>query len=206
MRDQTINQFLGELAAKVPAPGGGASAGLHAAQAAALLAMVARYSEGPKYAEHADTIARVLAEADMLRDKGVDLMEQDANAFTAVTDAYRLPKDTDEQKSARSAAIADALIGAAQPPAAVIVVAEQVVGLAEQLLPVGNRNVITDVAAAVEAARAAATTARVNVEINLGGIKDAAVKAELSSVADRVGEIATRAEQITSAVRKEISR
>ena len=206
MRDHTIDQFLTDLASRVPAPGGGASAGLHAAQAAALLAMVARYSDGPKYLEHAETIAAVLADADAAREEAIELIARDAEAFTGVTDAYRLPKETDEQKSARSKAIADALVNAARPPAAVIALAERLVGLGEQLLPVGNRNVITDVAAATEAARAAATTARVNVEINLGGIKDPVAKSEFSAAADQVDDIARRAEQVTDAVRKEITK
>ena len=66
MRDDTIAAFLDQLAARVPAPGGGATAALHAAQAAALLAMVARYSDGPKY--DAGLMSRIVAEADELRE------------------------------------------------------------------------------------------------------------------------------------------
>ena len=62
MRDDTIAAFLDQLAARVPAPGGGATAALHAAQAAALLAMVARYSDGPKY--DAGLMNRIVSEAD----------------------------------------------------------------------------------------------------------------------------------------------
>lgn len=206
MRDQAISQFLDDLANRIPAPGGGASAALHGAQAAALLSMVARYSDGPKYADHADAIGRVLAESEKLRGSALTLAEQDAMAFTAVTEAYKLPKDTDEAKRARSAAIARALVGAATPPAELIGVAERLVGLAEELLPIGNPNVITDVAAAAEAARAAATTAQVNVEINLAGIKDEQIRAELATRAGATQDIARRAELVTAHVRKEIAK
>lgn len=206
MRDETIGDFLDRLADRVPAPGGGASAALHAAQAAALLGMVARYSTGEKYAADRATVERIITETDELRAAALQLAQDDAVAFTAVTDAYRLPRADDEQKAARSAAIATALVGAGRPPAEVIVVADVAVTLAEELLPIGNRNVITDVAAAAEAARAAATTARVNVEINLGGIKDTEVSAALAAEADRVDQIAARAEQITAAVREEIKK
>src|ERR1700686_1190865 len=134
MRDQTITAFLDQLAARVPAPGGGATAALHAAQSAAPLAGGA------------------------------------AAACAAVAGAYALPKDTDEQKAARSAAIAEALAGAARPPADVVRLALLLVSLAEDLRPAGNRKVITDVAAAAEAARAAAITAKVNIEVNLRGL------------------------------------
>ncbi|AEW98036.1 MULTISPECIES: cyclodeaminase/cyclohydrolase family protein [Streptomycetaceae] len=206
MRDQTIGDFLDTLADRIPAPGGGASAALHAAQAAALLGMVARYSTGDKYAEHAATVQRVIEGTDRLRETALRLAEQDAAAFTAVTDAYRLPRSTAEEKTARSAAIAAALAAAAEPPAQVLAASLAAVEYAEELLPIANRNVITDVAAATEAARAAATTARINVEINLTGIKDPAVRADLTARAAVTDGIVTRADQVTTAVRKEINR
>jgi formiminotetrahydrofolate cyclodeaminase len=206
MRDETIDNFLERLAARVPAPGGGAAAALHAAQGAALVGMVARYSTGEKYAQHRETVERIIAASDELRATALRLAEDDAAAFTAVTEAYKLPKATDEDASARSAAIAAALIGAGRPPAEVIAVAGRVVDLAAELLPIGNPNVVSDVAAATEAARAAATTARVNVEINLGGIKDEQARAELTASADAVDAIAARAERVTDAVRREIAK
>jgi formiminotetrahydrofolate cyclodeaminase len=206
MRDRTIKDFLEELAARVPAPGGGAAAALHAAQGAALVGMVARYSTGEKYAEHQETVERIIAESDELRAAALRLAEDDAAAFTAVADAYKLPRDTDEEKAARSAAIAVSLIGAGRPPAAVIALAERVVVLAAELLPVGNPNVISDVAAASEAARAAATTARVNVEINLSGIRDEQARAELGAAAGAVDDIAALAGHVTEAVRKQIAK
>lgn len=206
MRDRTIKDFLEELAARVPAPGGGAAAALHAAQGAALVGMVARYSTGEKYAEHRETVERIIAESDELRAAAMRLAEDDAAAFTAVADAYKLPRATEEEKAARSAAIAVSLIGAGRPPAAVIALAERVVVLAAELLPVGNPNVISDVAAASEAARAAATTARVNVEINLSGIRDERARTELGAAAGAVDDIAALAGHVTEAVRKEIAK
>ncbi|MFE0460054.1 cyclodeaminase/cyclohydrolase family protein [Kitasatospora sp. NPDC058965] len=204
MRDETISEFLDRLADRVPAPGGGASAALHAAQAAALLAMVARYSTGEKYAAHQQVVERIIRESDALRGRALTLAEQDAAAFGAVAEAYRLPKEDEEQRADRSAAIARALVGAARPPAEVITAALDAVELAETLLPIGNPTVVTDVAAAAEAARAAATTARVNVEVNLTGIRDERSRAALLADTARVDEIAARAEQITAAVRAEL--
>lgn len=203
--DETVSRFLERLAARVPAPGGGAAAALHAAQAAALLAMVARYSTGEKYAAHADVIARVTAVSDELRAAALQLAEDDANAFTAVTDAYALPRSTPEEKATRSAAITRALAGAAKPPAEVVSVAVRLVRLAEELLPVGNRNVITDIAAAAEATRAAATTARVNIEVNLGGVQNPVARGELTEALGRVDALCERTDQLTAAVRKEIA-
>ena len=201
MRTDTIETFLQQLAARVPAPGGGATAALHAAQGAALVAMVARYSDSAKYAEHAEEIAAITATADRLRQDAVRLAEEDAAAFTAVTRAYGLPKGSPDEAAARSAALSSALAAAAHVPAVVIAVAEQVIRLAEQLLPIGNRNVITDVAAAAEAARAAATTARVNVEVNLAAGKDRTTWVPLAAVLDSVDDLVLRAEKVTAEVR-----
>jgi formiminotetrahydrofolate cyclodeaminase len=199
MRDTKIVDFLAELAARVPAPGGGATAALHAAQAAALLGMVARYTTGERYASHAETVVTVIGEADTLRARTLRLAEEDAAAFTAVTDAYRLPKGEE-----RSAAIARALAGAAEPPARVVESATRVIELCEVLLPICNRNVVTDVAAAAEAARAALTTARVNVEVNLSGIKDQQVREKLNHRVSGVDAAVARADWVTAEVREEI--
>ncbi|TDD42271.1 formimidoyltetrahydrofolate cyclodeaminase [Nonomuraea terrae] len=201
MRDSRIVDFLAELADRVPAPGGGATAALHAAQAAALLGMVARYTTGDRYATHAETVAAVTAETDALRADALKLAEEDAAAFTVVADAYRLPKGEE-----RSATLARALAGAAEPPARVAEAATRLVELCELLLPIANRNVVTDVAAAAEAARAALTTARINVEVNLGGIAEERLRAELGARVAGVDAAVSRAEQVTAAVREEINR
>ncbi|MPY76942.1 MAG: formimidoyltetrahydrofolate cyclodeaminase [Actinophytocola sp.] len=204
MRDQTVNDFLTGLAARVPAPGGGATAALHLAQAAALVGMVARYSDGPRYAEHAETIGVIVSESDSLRANALRLAEEDASAFSHVAEAYALPKDGADDRTARSRAIATALLAACQPPADGIDLADRVVTLAERLLPIGNRNVITDVAAAAEAARAGAATARVNIEVNLGGVTDDAERQDLAASLRRVEAICDRSDKVTSAVRTRI--
>ncbi len=202
--DEKIGDFLDQLADRVPAPGGGAAAALHAAQGAALLGMVARYTTGEKYAEHQVTIGRISTAADELRGIALRLADADADAFTAVAAAYRLPAASAEERATRSAAIAQALVGAAWPAAQVISVAGMVVDLAGALVVIGNRNVVSDVAAAAEAARAAAATARVNVEISLAGITDEQASLEMIAETGKADAIIARAEQITAAVREQI--
>ena len=204
MRDETIDGFVEKLAARTPAPAGGAVAALHAAQAAALIVMVARYSTGPKYAAAAETIERVLGEADVLRTECTDLIAADAVAFGSVAAAYALPKQTAEHKAERSAAIAEALVTAAEPPAAVIAAAARLLDLAEALLPFGNRTVLSDLAAAAEAIRAAAGTSRINVEANLAGITDAAARERFGDVVAQVDILLARADAVTAAVRVEL--
>jgi len=202
--DETIGDFLARLAARVPAPGGGAAAALHAAQGAALLGMVARYTTGGQYAQHEAAVGRIAAEVDELRVLALRLADADADAFTAVGEAYRLPSASEEEKATRSAAIARALVQAAWPPAQVISVAGMVVDLAEALVAIGNRYVISDIAAAAEAARAAVATARVNIEINLASITDEQAGLEMLAEEGKADAIIARAEQVTAAVREQI--
>ena len=204
MRDETIGSFLTRLAARSPAPGGGATGALHAAQAAALLAMVARFSDGPRY--DAEAVGRVRAAADGLADEAVGIAVADQAAFGVVIAAYQLPRDTGEEKAARSAAIADALGGAARPPADLMAASVRLVGLAEQLLPVANKNVTSDLAAAAAAISAAAVTAQLNIEANLAGVRDKALREELSATAALADGVTDRAARVIEAVREEISK
>jgi formiminotetrahydrofolate cyclodeaminase len=204
MRDDTIAAFLDQLAARDPAPGGGATAALHAAQAAALLAMVARYSDGPRY--DADLMNRIVAEADAFVQDALALADADAAAFGAVAQAYGLPRETEQEQKDRSASISSALAGAARPPADVVRTALLLTSLAEELLPAGNRNMITDVAAAAVAMRAAAVTARLFIEVNLKGVTDPVLRDEFAATAAVADTVITRADQIVAAVREEISR
>jgi methenyltetrahydrofolate cyclohydrolase len=205
MAGETISGFLEELAARTPAPGGGGAAALQAAQAAALVAMVARYSDGPRSAGHAEQVASVLGEADRLRAECVALITADAEAFGSVAVAYRLPKDTADQKAVRAAAIAAALIPATSPQAEVIAACRRLLGLAEALRPVANRSVVGDLAAAVASIRAAAATGRINIEANLAGIRDAAARARYREVAAGVDGLLTRADAMTADVRAELA-
>ncbi|WP_416430002.1 cyclodeaminase/cyclohydrolase family protein [Paenarthrobacter nicotinovorans] len=202
---ETINDYLSRLASRQPTPGGGAAAALHAAQGAALVAMVARYTTGAKFEQHAALVARITSAADHLVVEALRLADADEHAFQAVIDSYKLPSDTDELKSARSAAIQDALVQAAQTPAQLIRVAGEVVSLATDLLDAANPNVISDVAAAADAARAAATTARVNIDINVVAIKDSAARSRLAGQTDGLEDkVVLAADSLVKRVRERI--
>ena len=150
------------------------------------------------------TVGRIISEVDELRNIALRLADADADAFLAVTDAYRLPRATDQEQADRAGAITQALANAAWPPAQVISLAGMVVDLAEALVVIGNPNVVSDVAAAAECARAAASTARVNVEINLAAISDERVSLEMIAETGKADGIMSRADQITATVREHI--
>ncbi|WP_018334449.1 cyclodeaminase/cyclohydrolase family protein [Actinomycetospora chiangmaiensis] len=202
MRTETLEGYLAHLASRTPAPGGGAGAALHAAQGAALVAAVARHGDGGRSAAHADVIGKARARADELRELALDLAGQDAYVSAAVLDARR-PAPDDEQAEARRT---EALAGAGRTAVRVLEVTEQALTLAETLRPLGDRAVLPDVAAAAETLRAAAGTARVNVEVALAGLVEPVVREELLQAVDHVDDLVLRAAKVTAAVREQLLR
>jgi formiminotetrahydrofolate cyclodeaminase len=199
--DDTVTGFLARLAERTAAPAGGATAALNAALAAALLGMSARFCDGPAHAARAGEIGQIVAEADRLRAVCAALIAADGESYGPVMAAYQLRKDTAEQRAVRSAAIAAALVTAAGPPAEVIAAAARLLELAGTLEPMVNRSIAPDVAAAVEAIRAAAATSRTNIEANLSGITDPAARARLTTVIAATTPLEPRAADLIAAIR-----
>lgn len=202
---ETIENYLGRLASGRPTPGGGAAAALHAAQGAALVAMVARFTTGGRYEQHRDLVTHTISAADSLIVEALRFADADEHAFKVVIDSYKLPSNTAEEREGRATAIRDALVRAADPPIALIGLAAAVVKLAADLMEVANSNVISDVAAAADAARAAAATARINIDINVVAIKDPETRKTLTSRTDGLAEkVILAAESLSNAVRARI--
>ncbi|SDK65729.1 Formiminotetrahydrofolate cyclodeaminase [Glycomyces sambucus] len=205
MRKTTIEEWLTDLASEQPAPGGGAAAGVNAAMGAALVSMVCNLTIGkPKFAEHEAVMREVLAEAERLRLEALQLAEDDAEAFSGVVAAYRLPKSSDEEKAARTAAIQSGLIEAAAVPLAVARVAAEVIKLSGRVLEGSNPNVLSDVAVAASAAKSALESAALNVDINLVSIKDAGERERLAGALNEALQAKVQAEAIMHAVAKRI--
>lgn len=205
MRKQTIEEWLADLASDLPAPGGGAAAGLNAATGAALVSMVCNLTIGrPKFAEHEEDMRRALAEAERLRTEALGLAEDDAEAFSDVMAAYKLPKGTDEERAARSEAIQRGLVAAAEVPLAIAANAAAVIKVAGSILDGSNPNVLSDVAVAASSARSALESAALNVDVNLASIKDADERERLAGALNQALQAKAQAEAIIHTVTKRI--
>jgi formiminotetrahydrofolate cyclodeaminase len=196
---QSIGDFLAQLAARMAAPGAGAGAAVEAALSASLVAMVGRFTTDE---EHADLVGDIVAAADRQRDACLEAAAADEKAFSAVAEAMKMPRDTAEEKDARRRRLSEVSLEATGPPLAILASAAEVVELARRVLPIANRNLISDVAAATAAARAAATTARLAVEANLPVIDDETARADLVAAVGVVEDLARRADEIEAEVRK----
>lgn len=202
---QTVDAWLEALASNAPAPGGGAAAAMHAAVGAALVEMVCNLTIGkPAYAEHEATMRTARTQAAALRGQALRLADQDAQAFAAVAAAYRLAKDTDEARRARTERIQAALADAADVPLRTAQVAADVVDLAGRILDGANRNVLSDVAVAAASARAGLEAATVNVEVNLAALADPARRADLAARFAPHAKAVDQAHAIVQAVRARI--
>jgi formiminotetrahydrofolate cyclodeaminase len=200
---QSIGDFLGQLAARMPAPGAGATAAVEAALSASLVAMVGRFT---KDEEHADLVREIVAAADAHRDACLEAAADDEAAFSAVAEAMKLPRGTAEEKEKRRRRLSEVQLDATRPPLAVLASAAELVVLATRVLPIANRNLVSDVAAATAAARAAASTARLAVEANLPVIEDEKARADLVAAVAVVEDLAARADELEAEVRRRMRR
>ena len=117
LAEMTVTQFADVLASEAPAPGGGSTAALAGALGAALTAMVCRLTEGrKKYEEFEAYVLEVKEKATALQAKFIDVMDRDTEAFMVISNAYGMPKATDEEKAARSAAIQAGLVKSTETP------------------------------------------------------------------------------------------
>jgi len=170
---QPLGQFLDELASSAPTPGGGGAAAVMGATGAALLSMVANLTIGKKGLEDVEAEMRtILVESERLRAEMSAMVADDVEAFNRLMASYKLPKETDEQKAERSAAIQSALKGATEAPLACARAAAAVVRLSRRTAEIGNKNVISDAGVGVLAAQASLRSAALNVYINAPSLKD----------------------------------
>ena len=176
LSEMNVAQFVETLSSDAPAPGGGSAAALMGAMGAGLAAMVACLTQGrKKYAAYAEFAAVVEEKGKDLQDRLLDVMERDTEAFNAVSAAFSMPKETEEDKAARSAAIQAGLKACTETPLECMALGCEAVILAHGFLEQGfNSSSASDLGVAFLSLKAAMQGAWLNVLINLSSIKDEA--------------------------------
>ena len=173
LKDLTITEFLQQTASSEPLPGGGCTAALNAALAASLTEMVANLTIGRREFEAVeDEMINIAETSAALRKKLQNEIDNDAHAYREVLAAFKLPKNTEEEKNRRSDAIQQAFKAAATVPLGVARDALKIMDLASRAIAKGNQNAVTDGAVGVLVSRAAVLAAIYNVKVNLSAIKD----------------------------------
>ena len=173
LAEMTVTQFADVLASDAPAPGGGSTAALAGALGAALTAMVCRLTEGrKKYEEFEAYVLEVKEKATALQAKFIDVMDRDTEAFMVISNAYGMPKATDEEKAARSAAIQAGLVKSTETPMEMMELSAETIALTESLLGKFNTASASDLGVGALTLRTAVQGAWLNVLINIGSLKD----------------------------------
>ena len=194
--DMTCTGFAEETASESPAPGGGSISAYMGALGAALGTMVANLSShkagwDDRWEEFSDWAERGQA----LLNELAHLVDEDTDAFNRIMNVFAMPKSTDEEKAARSAALQEATLYATQVPLRTMRTAVRIFDVVRAMAAEGNPNSVSDAGVGALAARSAVLGARLNVKINAAGLKDRAVADALVAEAEQLAAEAERLEK-----------
>ena len=188
----TTTDFVETVASSVPAPGGGSVAAIIGSLSGALAEMVCALSDKD---DSKPEIAALKAEAKELKERLLVMTDRDTEAFLKVSDAFSMPKSTDEEKAARSAAIQEGLGACMDSPRDVMRFSLDLIKVIEKISKDFNTNAASDLGVAALSAETAAKGAWLNVLINAGSLKDkergAACQAECQEILCEVQGIAS---------------
>ncbi|MFN0099682.1 MAG: cyclodeaminase/cyclohydrolase family protein, partial [Gemmatimonadaceae bacterium] len=203
---ESLNGFVADVASSAPVPGGGSVVAHVGSLGAALAQMVAGLTIGrKKYAAVEPEMKELALRAAHLVRRLAELKNEDAAAYAIVSDAYKLPKDTPEQQTAKDAAVQAALVKAAEVPLETARWCAEVAALAATCAEKGNTNAASDAGVAALLAEAACRGAAYNVRINVSAMPDKAAGAMLAAEAERVVAAAAQsAKQATAAVERHL--
>lgn len=206
MSGETVTDFLAAVASSAPVPGGGSVAAHVGALAGALTQMVAGLTVGRKKYVAVDGEMRALGtSATALKATLAALVKTDADAYSVVSAAYKLPKDSPDQQATRDTAIQSALMHAAAIPLDTARAATAVAALAATCAEKGNSNAASDAGVAALLAEAACRGAAFNVRINVASMSDKTAGAPMAAEAGRlVAEAAASARRATDLVEQQI--
>lgn len=199
LTERTLVDLLAAFRSPAPTPGGGSAAALAGAVGAALLAMVGAMPKHRAAAEEdVDRLQGAATRSTLLSERLAELIDRDAAAYDRVVAAYRLPKESPQEKSERTERIQQAVRGAIDVPLDVMRHCAESIEVAAVVAAFGSPNAASDVGVALELLIAGERGARLNVEINLGSVKDAAYA---ESIRRRIANLSAECERAAEAAR-----
>nr|WP_237391745.1 cyclodeaminase/cyclohydrolase family protein [Paenibacillus dendrobii] len=184
--DHRIRDFLKDAASSSPTPGGGSIAALSAALGASMGSMVANITSGPKFEHVQEQMAEIVQLMQSAIAESESFLRKDMESFSGYMAALGLPKSTDEEKQARSTALQKAAVQAASVPLHLMKRSYEIMTALGQVTEQVNKNVISDLGIALIMLDAAVQSAWITVEINLGSIKDTAVRSSFETTGEEL--------------------
>jgi len=202
MINKSFEELVASLAAKTPTPGGGAAAAMAGCMGASLFLMTVRYSQGKKAnVDREEDLARVARALEGHLERLAPMAQQDCDAFDAVSAAFKLPKESDEEKAARSAAIQESMVGAMLVPEQTQAMIRDVFVTMEEVQGCVGKSIASDLASGAALLLAGAEGAFLNVRINAAELKDRAQADDTMARATAVrDEIRSRQQAVASHV------
>lgn len=178
--DLDIKKYMENLASNLPAPGGGSASALAGAQGISLVMMVAELTVGKeKYSNWETYCQKAISDGTVIQTNFLKAIDDDTDAYNKVGAAFKLPKNTDEEKATRSRAIQEATVLATRVPLRTMEISIDALKVAESLIGKSNPNCSSDIGVGALNLKSALMGAWLNVKINLPGIKDEALRNEL---------------------------
>lgn len=203
---KSLQEYLNELSSNSPTPGGGNVSALCGALASCLGSMVCSLTIGKKkYLEVESDMMKIRNKLSAYKEHFVDLAEKDNNAFNKVMEAFKLPKDNDEEKAKRLFKIEQATLEAAKVPEEVIYYCGEILPLIKTVVEKGNQNSVSDAGVALLLLNAASQGAYLNVLINCSSLKENSEAKEISNNSMKtVEEIKTESNKIIENISSQI--
>lgn len=184
---RTIGEYVSTIASEQPMPGGGSAAGVAGSMAAALAEMVIHMTKDP-----GSKLMNARAELQELRQRALELAYDDEQAYNGFLDAMKLPRSTEDEKTARKAAMQTAAEHSARIPLALAVVCVEILTAMEAVVALGNKNLLGDAKAAIILAQATVEISSVMVGENLGMIKEQSLHDDLKTSIEAATEMTTQ--------------
>ncbi len=204
LTELTVRELVERLATRDAVPGGGSAAALAGALGAALVRMVVELTLGRAESPSAEQVGQIGSAAAMWQSELLNLADLDANAYTAVVEARRLPRGTELESRARDVQVAAAMREATRAPIHTIRAATAVLELAERLAPIGTPHAVTDIGVGAALAATAVRGAALNVRINLPYLADDEQRSEASAILEELPAIAERERAVAAVVEARI--
>lgn len=204
--DMSMTEFAEELASKKSMPGGGSVAAYALTLSNSLASMVANFTTGKKkYAKFEDDIQNILKKIEVISQRAIAMVDEDAEAFLPLAAVYKMPAESEDEKRSKNIKMQKCLKNAAIVPMNLLRLSLEVLDLHEELLIKGSKMLISDVGVGVQMLRASALSAKLNVLINIKDIKDCEFVEKMSSEMDKlVKEITEKCDKIYGGVLEDV--
>lgn len=201
LRELKVTEFVNEVDSKSPAPGGGSVSALASSLGVALTRMVGHLSVGKKKFKALDESIQdefksVIESFESIKNELVLLIDKDTDAFNLIMAAFKLPKETDEEKAYRSSKIEEGTIEAIKVPMQVAELSLEALSHLDYILKYGNKNTLSDLGVSALLLKAGLEGAILNVKINLPGISDEALQTEYTNKASEMLREGTKIKKV----------